>query len=634
MQLTPFDGRNDLTKGSLFVPIALETIETDPSSMSNNHTPTESDTNHNPGAKQCSYKRTRCASPAKMGRLRETRLALKSSRLKLAICLAAATACLLVALWRKPSNYMTHLLRLNHDQGHLLDKSDQVPERTFSRDQHPIQSLVQVASDRFDEILQRQSRTLRQATREYIRRYQRSPPPGFDKWFEYATAHKSPIIDEYDVLDDSIAPLLARSGLEVLESVQATLESSVNVWSCQIRKGALDSECEHFGEVFLRLFANERIMSNIPNVQLIVNGLDEPRVVLDRRTSSRIHQQENGFSWRDLSHRNAWEELVHVPCQRESNVMRRASHSPQTSSIDTFRVPLVQNQTEGLDLCQHPDYEHASGLWQSPDTLKVTGVPVPMLSPAVLSTTGDIPFPALAYSNDAYAYDESESVALGDKVPGLYWAGKNTGSFQGGDSEGWKTHHRQRFVALTNNLESKYHIYLERNVTTNEWEPIEDEYLNTLSYNVHFTGLVQCEESACHSQKQYFGLHVSDARSDALKYTLAFDLDGNGHSGRYYRLLESRSLPLKQTVFREWHDDRLIAWLHYVPISIHMEELPEVVRYFVEEEEGRELAQELAMKGREWAQKALTTEEQFIYLYRTILEVARLQDPDRRAIVR
>jgi hypothetical protein len=82
------------------------------------------------------------------------------------------------------------------------------------------------------------------------------------------------------------------------------------------------------------------------------------------------------------------------------------------------------------------------GFWDSPMSLHTTRAAVPILSPAVLSTMGDIPFPAAAYTNEGYAYNETEDVAWENKTAGLYWAGATTGSFQGVTDEDWKYHHR------------------------------------------------------------------------------------------------------------------------------------------------------------------------------------------------
>lgn len=60
-----------------------------------------------------------------------------------------------------------------------------------------------------------------------------------------------------------------------------------------------------------------------------------------------------------------------------------------------------------------------------------------------------------------------------------------------------------------------------------------------------------------------------------------------------------------------------------------MEELPELMRYLTLSEVGRERAREIAKAGREWFGKSLSEVDMDIYLYRILLEMARLQDPKR-----
>jgi pimeloyl-ACP methyl ester carboxylesterase len=103
--------------------------------------------------------------------------------------------------------------------------------------------------------------------------------------------------------------------------------------------------------------------------------------------------------------------------------------------------------------------------------------------------------------------------------------------------------------------------------------------LNHSLYDVHFADVVQYSDQATDDAiRDYFKIYDVEPRKRAFEYTLAFDLDGNGRSERFYRLLNSRSLPVKQTVFRECHDERLQPWQHYVPVSPGMEHLPEVVQ--------------------------------------------------------
>jgi len=63
-------------------------------------------------------------------------------------------------------------------------------------------------------------------------------------------------------------------------------------------------------------------------------------------------------------------------------------------------------------------------------------------------------------------------------------------------------------------------------------------------------------------------------------------------------LLGSRSVVLKQTLFKEWHDDRLVPWVHYVPVSLEMKELPKTMRYLVMTKKGAAVSMRIAEQGR------------------------------------
>lgn len=121
-------------------------------------------------------------------------------------------------------------------------------------------------------------------------------------------------------------------------------------------------------------------------------------------------------------------------------------------------------------------------------------------------------------------------------------------------------------------------------------------------------------------------------KDEAFKYQLVFDLDDNGISGRYYKLLASKFTPLKQSVFREWHDERLVPWVHYVPVSLGMGELPELVNYLTLTKEGQTRAREIAEQGAIWFSEAFQETDLAVYMYRVLLELARVQNPTRPPI--
>jgi hypothetical protein len=115
----------------------------------------------------------------------------------------------------------------------------------------------------------------------------------------------------------------------------------------------------------------------------------------------------------------------------------------------------------------------------------------------------------------------------------------------------------------------------------------------------------------------------------ALGAKLVFDLDGNGISGRFYKLLAFKSLVLKPTLLKEWHDERLVPWLHYVPVSLEMGDLPELVRWFLGTRRGEQKAREVAEHVRECLNRAVREVDLKIYLWRLVLELARVGDEGR-----
>jgi hypothetical protein len=182
---------------------------------------------------------------------------------------------------------------------------------------------------------------------------------------------------------------------------------------------------------------------------------------------------------------------------------------------------------------------------------------------------------------------------------------------------------------LAQNLERKQHVYLrEQDGVASH---VESTFLNSRLYDVGFTKVFQCERRTCREESAYFKIKPWAGKHRAFQSKLVFDLDGNGISGRYYQLLASKSAPLKQTLLREWHDDRLIPWVHYIPVSQNMEELPELVSYLTSNEKGQRIAREIAERGRDWYFNALREVDMSIYAYRLVLEWARLQDTQRQA---
>ncbi|KAI3396266.1 hypothetical protein diail_12348 [Diaporthe ilicicola] len=491
--------------------------------------------------------------------------------------------------------------------------------------EHPIQNLVQNAKGDFERLLQKQSKTYKVAHEEYRRRYGLEPPAGFETWFRFAQSHQSPIIDEFDTIYENIAPFWNLNGSEVLEtmSLVQNLPGS-DLWLCAFSGREAKTICSHPYRIFDRhiQFSFDKLLGDLrdhlPDIKFLVNHIDEPRVLLPRNGD---HKTGGGYSLNNMSRRPTWDTLTKSCSSQDVNT----TGSRTEKLAEDFGLPFVIDPVSVMNLCQHPEYSTTHGLFMSPASFPLLEGLAPVFSTGSLSTMGDILYPSPAYLEDEFQYHDSNDIMWDNKRNNLYWAGSTTGGFVSDDR--WRHYHRQSFVELAQNLDRREHYYLRE--VEGVLSRVKSSFLNSRLFDVAFTRIFQCKSRLCRDQRAYFNLKPWEDKDRALESRLVFDLDGNGISGRYYNFLASRSAPLKRTLLREWHDERLIPWLHYFPVSQGMKELPELVSHLTSTEAGREAAKHVAEQGREWFNMAFREVDRTIYIYRLMLEMARLQDPTR-----
>ncbi|AEO71791.1 glycosyltransferase family 90 protein [Thermothielavioides terrestris NRRL 8126] len=511
--------------------------------------------------------------------------------------------------------------------------------------EHPIEVLIRNAQADFNQMLERQSKTYADAVNEYQRRYEVEPPPGFEAWYEFAVANQSPIIDEFDTIYESVSPFWKLSGKEVVQIMNDAQDTAdIDLWLCTFSGKTAETHCihprrnadRHVSDLMNRLLGDLRGV--LPDVKFLVNHLDEPRVLIPRLT----HPNPSAKQWftvTDLSERPTWNAITKY-CPSHVLQGENGKTSPQTEP-KTEDLPLITNLSAALDLCQHPEYANMHGLFQGPPSFRLIEGRVPVLSTGAPSTMSDILIPSPAYVlEDEFLYNATFDVPWPQKDNHLYWTGSTTGAVASATND-WHHFHRQRFISLAQNLEpGRHHLYLTSPPpasapTAGSHKPTltTSPFLNPHNYHVFPTRIFQCSApQPCREQASHFRAQSWQPRDAALGARLVFDLDGNGISGRFHKLLASRSLVLKQTLLREWHDDRLAPWLHYVPVSVGMAELPEVVRWLVETERGRAAARELGRAGAEWAARAVREVDVKLYVWRLVLELARLVDEGRGAL--
>lgn len=234
----------------------------------------------------------------------------------------------------------------------------------------------------------------------------------------------------------------------------------------------------------------------------------------------------------------------------------------------------------------------------------------------------------------------------------VLWRGSNTGVFAkkgyGSMKDGaWAKSQRMELVAMTQKSTGTRPVL----TPSLPGEPVGDAQersyadLNSV-IDVGFTSpAVQCEPVLCRKiEREYaFKPRVGRAEHNNAKYLL--DVDGNGWSARFKRLMSSRSAVLKATIFPEWYADRVQEWVHYIPLRADMADLYDVTQFLLGSDadaegtpggdEGRrkrdEMGREIGEAGRDWSLSYWRHEDMVAYQFRLVLELARLFSDDRHA---
>ncbi|KOS17994.1 Beta-1 [Escovopsis weberi] len=558
---------------------------------------------------------------------------------------------------------------------------------------HPIDKLIYDAQLSFAQLVSRESKTIEQAARAYRKRRGRHPPPGFDKWFEFARKNKALIVEDFfDGIYGDLAPLW---GVEpgVLRKESWDWEMTINV-----RDGNATAGSDFFWtRIWLDLI--KTVEHLLPDMDLPLNAMDEPRVVvpwedvagymakasrtvqmpspdrvidkfqtlpapgkgdLDVPTRARNFEDTKPY-WKIARRGCAPDSLA-----RQMNMQDWKDRRPQVKATYAqlhMHEGFVSNFTMSSDICHQPDLQNLQGIFIAPLSTSSTRVMTPMFGGSKLSVNNEILLPAPMYwaEEERFTGGDDHGVAWAEKKDQAVWRGVATGGKN--DEHNWQGFQRHRFVAMNNGTtvarvelggvapenfalaEAAYRVRAQRAGRLASW-------IRGWS-NVSFTDL-NCsppqDDNGCDYTGHYFeaGAGMRMGEQFASKYLP--DIDGNSFSGRYLGFLRSTSLPIKATLWREWHDARLVAWKHFVPMDSRFVDYYGIMDYFLGFGEGEgegeggagigarsgsghdHAAEKIAGDGKAWAERVLRKEDMSIYTLRLLLEYARLLDDERERL--
>lgn len=584
------------------------------------------------------------------------------------------------------------------------------PTTTHPRlDAHPIVSLMSEADAKWRNYESSRSQSFRETVEKYRTKYGRHPPPGFKEWYIYARKKNTWNIDDFDHIMDDLRPFWAVEPRVIRTHAAHMWENPGDgVAALHIRNGAVAKisnanwRTDAMADI-IRLFSQ-----HLPDMDVSMNRLDQPRLLvpweelqklLEQEHQSRVMPPEVSYNFTTGQDRltnlniegegvdesearfsadwfnyagHHYMEIASKACPPDSPA--RSGISPQAAD-SMYKEPgsgLVTNFNLSSDLCTvGPTLNNLHGLLYAASSITASHKLLPIFSECKVNVNNDIMFPANMYwtHDDRYDYNPEEDVPWREKDDTMIWRGVTSGGVQ--NTENWRTMHRQRLVQLMNGTfqdlnDGKATILIPdtEQKEPDGFSPFKDLGLPTVPpvtyHNVTIKtspfadkisdiGFVEtwgCDPN-CDFYNDVFIMKPQTSLTKQFRSKYLIDVDGHSFSGRWHAFLLSKSLGFKATIFREWHDSRLFAWRHFVPLDNRYDDLYSLLTYFVGYGKPAPLgagdasvyipahqdeAKKLARQGREWANKVLRRDDIEVYMFRLMLEYGRIVDDNRDRI--
>ncbi|KFZ20662.1 hypothetical protein V502_03075 [Pseudogymnoascus sp. VKM F-4520 (FW-2644)] len=570
-------------------------------------------------------------------------------------------------------------------------------------DHHPIHKRIvkrDAIWDRYQEHGKAISQNFSSIILNYRERYGRSPPPHFDKWYKFARdrkveilgdfgmGEKSGIVGPFEQIMDDLRPFWGVDPKVIRSLAGRTQGADRGVVGIHIRDGAAMEVDEDYSDRRVDSFVKmiQSFVRDLPDMDISINTLNKPRVTVPWDDLQKLLKTEEGtrvgtehtkneFSkhlpglWGNGPPKEAvvdpewtyqsWKPympIVKEACPPES--LARNEDLLMINSLRRSNNTIIQNHNRSLDLCSMgPFVSEIHSMLYLPQDLANTRRLVPIFSEGKTNVNNDILYPSGLYwdaSKDGdYAYDDKYDYAWEDKHDTMYWRGTLTEPTI--PRKKWEDMQRHRLV---NNLDSAF--MANTNVTVIGTDPLHPNIYGQdglLDFQPAKYALEHSDakfvhggicKGPCTGLENIWEFQNATSLSEQFQNKYILDVDGDGFSPRFRALLQSRSLPIKSTLFKEWHTSRLFAWVHFVPLGIEYRELYSLLTYFVGygNAEGNEAGEDwvnkdvyvqrhefegrlIAKRGSEWAAKVLRREDMEVYMYRLLLEYGRIIDDDR-----
>ncbi|VTO87845.1 unnamed protein product [Fusarium graminearum] len=560
--------------------------------------------------------------------------------------------------------------------------------QTFVR--HPINDFIYRANMRQGRWMQEAtiSNSFPVAHKIYKERHDgRDPPPAFADWYELAK--HTVVIDRFDQIDRDLAPFKAISPRKLRQRT-SLVSQMPGVHVIGIKNGnasRLPEVSGHDAELLDSLVATINKFSKfLPDMLFPINLSPSPRVLPSWETA-------NGQSRADLtpivnliSKRSVEEgplngegaKPVETPVPKPLPALPKSPQTDHQSTISPANYRQMQvegcppgsrtrtsphwnigefcadcvrrhskaqvmvNWERSLEYCFQPDLKYLHGMFLSSPHAEPFRDLLPLFGPYKSEPFMDILIPLPQPEDDkadiSWNFDR--------RYDSMFWRGQTGDGYI--PDQALRGNHKFRLLHMMGNRnpEDKVSMILpsakDPSVYQHEKVPIAEANL-VAPTSIGMNDYTGCKGPNCEILRQVYPIVEESKDQEPLEYRYILLLDqDNGPSPDLLRVLRSKSVPLISTLFRTWYSDRLIPWLHFVPIDTRYQGLHTTLTYFTGTHNkahinGRDTdmkaqtkdAAWIAQQGAKWAKEALGEKDREVYLFRLMLEWARLVDDKR-----
>ncbi|ORY58088.1 glycosyltransferase family 90 protein [Pseudomassariella vexata] len=576
---------------------------------------------------------------------------------------------------------LTSVLLLRRPEGFLRDKAAGYFDYFWNQTPtHPIDRLITEAHAQHEKLLAgHRSHNISSAAERYRQRRGRHPPPGFDAWMQYALDHDAVVVEPFfDRIYHDVNPFWAQA-----PQITALRAAS---WYHVVR--VRDGKAHGVGNTehkvaWLKHWTDlvAEAAPHLPDVDMPINYMDESRLLVPWEDIDRyIKKEESGRSLPPkekviktyiglgdldavLNDTKPYDPAWVRPGKDSYWNLARAACAPtsparEVKPIANFTEPplfaedwqpefsyqgYVRNFTASMDACTQPHLRGMHGTFIEPISMSTSEELIPLFGGCKLPMNNEILIPGAMYLTDDpfYSGGDTHGPPWAEKLNGVVWRGVASGGRH--KKENWSHFQRIRLVQMLNGTTVSAMEENNSRAPTFEMPPlgtydIQRRRSGTLGTwltqfaDAGFNNLLCFPAGECAYVDPYFSEVESIPMAEQYRFKFMPDVDGNSFSARYRGFLLSTSLPIKSTIYAEWHDDRLVPWLHFAPMDNTFQDLYGILDYFTRDQKGDDSARFIAEMGREWAAKALRREDMLLYVWRLLLEFARVCDENRESL--